>query len=252
MPLLTLDRRGSGRPLAWLHGFTQTRHSARQFRTILAGHHELLTLDLPGHGDAAHIDATLPEIARLVLDALPLEPVVLGGYSFGARVALHVALAEPGRLSALVVLGASRGIADAHERAQRRSRDDALAAHLHDVGTEVFLGEWLSQPLFATLGPHAESDTRSHDARGLASSLRSAGTGAQDWLGDRLATLEVATLAMAGGLDAKFIAEACAIAEAIPRGVFASIPGAGHAAHLEQPERVAAVIEDFLASETRT
>jgi len=247
MPLLTLDRRGSGPPLAWLHGFTQTRASARQFRTILAGHHEVLTLDLPGHGDAATIRGSLPEIARLVLDVLPNEPIILGGYSFGARVALHAALADPARVAALVVLSASRGILETGRRAQRRIRDETLAAHLEEVGTEVFLSEWLSQPLFSTLGPHAENDTRSFDAAGLATSLRGAGTGTQEGLGERLATLDVATLALAGELDTKFVGEARTIADTMPHATFITIPGAGHAAHLEQPELVARAIESFLA-----
>jgi len=247
MSLLTLDRRGSGPPLAWLHGFTQTRESARQFRTILAGHHEVLTLDLPGHGASAALAGSLWEIAELVLDALPREPLVLGGYSLGGRVALHVALSEPERLRALVVLGASRGIRDPYERAERRSRDDSLAAHVLDVGAEVFLQEWLDQPLFSTLGARGEPDTRSRDAAGLSTSLRSAGTGTQEWLEERLTSLDVVTLAMAGERDAKFVAEARAIAQTVPRGTFISISAAGHAAHLEQPEQVARAIENFLA-----
>jgi 2-succinyl-6-hydroxy-2,4-cyclohexadiene-1-carboxylate synthase len=246
MPLLTLDRHGSGTPIAWLHGFTQTRASAGQFRTILAGHREVLTLDLPGHGTAARVSASLPEIADLVLDALPREPVILGGYSFGARVALHVALCEPERLKALVVLGATRGIYDEHERALRRARDEVLAARLEEVGADVFLREWLALPLFATLGPHHDSDTRSSDAQGLAQSLRLAGTGTQQWLGDRLATLEMPTLALAGQLDAKFVVEARAIADTVAHGTFGAITGAGHAAHLEQPELVARAIDNFL------
>lgn len=204
-----------------------------------------MTLDLPGHGDAASIAATLPEMAELVLDALPREPLILGGYSFGGRVALHVALADASRLRGLVLVGASRGILDPRERAQRRARDEALADHLEAVGTEVFLGEWLAQPLFTTLGPLAETDTRSHDARGLAESLRRAGIGTQEWLGERLATLDVPTLAMAGELDAKFVAEARAIADTVARGRFTSIASAGHAAHLEQPEQVARAIENL-------
>jgi 2-succinyl-6-hydroxy-2,4-cyclohexadiene-1-carboxylate synthase len=246
MPLLTLDHLGSGPPLAWLHGFTQTRASAHQFRTILAGRHDVLTLDLPGHGTASSISATLPETARLVLDALPREPVILGGYSFGARVALHVALADPSRLRSLIVLGASRGIVDANERAQRLARDEALAQHLEDVGAKVFLDEWLHQPLFSTLGPYAEPGTRSDDATGLAQGLRRAGTGTQEWLGERLRTLDVPTLALAGELDTKFVHEARAIADTVVQGRCATIPAAGHAAHLEQPELVARTIEDFL------
>lgn len=247
MPLLTLDRQGSGTPLAWLHGFTQTRASARQFRSILTGRHEVLTLDLPGHGAAASITASLPEIAALVLDALPREPVIVGGYSFGARVALHVALAAPERVRALVLVSASRGIWELDERQNRRRRDEALATHLEEVGTDVFLSEWLAQPLFATLGHHAESETRSRDATGLAQSLRRAGTGTQEWLGERLATLEVPTLAAAGELDAKFVTEARALCAQLPHATLSIIPGAGHAAHLEQPELVARAIEEFLA-----
>ncbi len=247
MPLLTLDQHGSGTTITWLHGFTQTRASARQFRTILAGHHQVLTLDLPGHGTAAGVDATLPEIAELVLDALPHEPVILGGYSFGARVALHVALAAPSRVGALIVLGATRGIRDEGDRAQRRARDEALAAHIDEVGTDEFLREWLSLPLFATLGAKHDSESRSTDAHGLAQSLRLAGTGTQEWLGDRVCTLDMPVLALAGELDAKFVLEARAIAKDVAHGTFATIPGAGHAAHLEQPELVARAIENFLA-----
>lgn len=205
-----------------------------------------MTLDLPGHGAAGRITASLPETAELVLNALPREPVVVGGYSFGARVALHVALADPERVRALVLVSASRGILDLDERRSRRHRDDALAAHLEEVGTDVFLSEWLSQPLFSTLGRHAESDTRSRYAAGLAESLRHAGTGTQEWLGERLATLDLATLIVAGQLDAKFVAEAHAISAQLPHATLSIIPGAGHAAHLEQPELVARAIEDFL------
>ena len=241
-----MDRHGSGSPLAWLHGFTQTRESARQFRSILTGRHELLTLDLPGHGSAAELDGSLRQIAEFVLEALPREPVVLGGYSFGGRVALHVALADPSRVRALLTLSASRGIADHDERAERRRRDETLAVHLQEVGIDVFLSEWLSQPLFATLGPHTEAETRSHDAAGLSRSLCHAGTGTQEWLGDRLSELTMPVLAMAGELDIKFVMEAQAIATGVVHGVYASIPGAGHAAHLEQPELVARTIENFL------
>ena len=68
MSLLGVQRRGSGPPLVWLHGFTQTKDSAHQFRSILAATHELLTLDLPGHGQNAAILASLPETAELLAD----------------------------------------------------------------------------------------------------------------------------------------------------------------------------------------
>jgi 2-succinyl-6-hydroxy-2,4-cyclohexadiene-1-carboxylate synthase len=246
MSLLSVTRRGTGPPLVWLHGFTQTRDSAQRFRTILAETFELWTLDLPGHGTASGVTASLVEAAQLIVDVLPEGPVSLGGYSLGGRVALHVALGHPERVSRLVVVSATRGIRDDAERAERRRRDDILAEHILQVGTTTFLDEWLAQPLFSTL-PHdaVERAARSSDAAGLATSLRTMGTGTQTWLGDRLAESSVPTLAVAGALDAKFSAEARAIADTSAAGA-TLIDGAGHAAHVEAPARSADLVKDFL------
>jgi 2-succinyl-6-hydroxy-2,4-cyclohexadiene-1-carboxylate synthase len=183
MSLLGLQRQGTGPTFVWLHGFTQTKDSAHQFRSILAGSYEVLTIDLPGHGQNARIDATLNETADLLADALPPEPFILGGYSFGGRVALHFALRYPTRLNRLVVLGATRGIQDPDERSERRSRDETLADHIELVGVDVFLDEWLDQKMFAGLPiDPIERAARSTDAEGLANSLRFAGSGTQSWL----------------------------------------------------------------------
>jgi 2-succinyl-6-hydroxy-2,4-cyclohexadiene-1-carboxylate synthase len=249
MSLLSVQREGSGPSFVWLHGFTQTRASAHQFRSILAGSHELWTLDLPGHGDAGALRASLDETADLVADVLPSEPAALGGYSFGARVALHVALRHPERLSALVLLGASRGIEGVGERRERVLRDESLARHIEDVGVEVFLDEWLDQPMFSSLpdDPLERASRSSNDSRGLAASLRLAGTGTQTWLAPLLGSINTPTLALAGSSDAKFAAEARAIALDVADGAWDLIRDAGHAGHLEQPERTADRIGEFLA-----
>jgi 2-succinyl-6-hydroxy-2,4-cyclohexadiene-1-carboxylate synthase len=246
MSLLGIQRLGSGPTLVWLHGFTQTKDSAHQFRSILAGTGELLTLDLPGHGENAAIRASLTETAALLAEVLPDEPFVLGGYSYGARVALHFALAHPQRLRGLLLLGATRGIEDPVERSERRRRDEELANRIETVGTEAFLDEWLAQPMFATLPEDAqERASRSRDPRGLADSLRSSGTGTQSWLAPELPRLTTPLLALAGSNDSKFLREAVAIADGVMRGQSASVANASHAAHLEQPASVAELVETF-------
>lgn len=248
MSLLGLQRHGYGPTVVWLHGFTQTRDSAHSFRTILAGTNELLTLDLPGHGENAPLQATLNETADLLALKLGEKPFILGGYSLGARVALHFALKYPERLRGLVVLSATRGIERARERGDRRLRDEGLANRIEEVGTETFLDEWLAQPLFSSLPRDPlERAARSHDASGMANSLRRAGTGTQEWLSPRLATLGVPTLSLAGELDEKFTREATAIATAIPNGDVAIIVGAGHAAHVERPGLSAAPVQRFIS-----
>jgi 2-succinyl-6-hydroxy-2,4-cyclohexadiene-1-carboxylate synthase len=238
-----MQRVGSGPALVWLHGFTQTRDSAHQFRSILAGTYELQTLDLPGHGENASISASLDETADLLADVLPTEPFILAGYSMGARVALHFALRHRERLTHLVVLSATPGIRDESERDLRRQRDNVLAARIDLIGAEAFLDEWLAQPMFASL-PHdpLERTARSRDTTGLSNSLRRAGTGTQAWLGDELASLDVPTLIMAGENDAKFVGETRLLHELLPNAVVALVAKAGHAAHLERPEACAKLV----------
>ncbi len=232
----------------WLHGFTQTKDSAHQFRSILAGTTELLTLDLPGHGQNAAIVASLPETADLLDEVLAHDDFALGGYSFGARVALHFALRYPARVTHLVLLGATRGIRDDAEREERRRSDDRLADHVESVGAEAFLDEWLGREMFASLPKDpAERAARSHDAAGLANSLRHAGTGTQRWLGPSLASLSMPTLALAGARDQKFSLEATAIANGVANGSAAFIEEANHAAHLERPQSSAASVLDFIS-----
>jgi 2-succinyl-6-hydroxy-2,4-cyclohexadiene-1-carboxylate synthase len=248
MSLLRVGRDGLGPPLVWLHGFTQTRDSAHRFRSILAGAHEVATLDLPGHGEAHGVTTDLWGAAEMVADVLGPDPVDLGGYSLGARVALHVALAHPERVRRLVLLGATRGIADAAERAERRARDEVLAARLEAIGTEAFLDEWLAQEMLSDLPVDpVERAARSADAAGLASALRTMGTGTQEFLGPRLGEVVAPVLALAGARDPKFLAEAEALAAAVREGTYSSVAEARHAAHLVAPEGAAQFVERFLA-----
>ena len=79
-----------------------------------------------------------------------LERFALVGYSMGGRVALHVALAHPDRVTALALIGAQAGIDDPAERAERIAADEALADRIESDGIEWFAGYWADRPLFAT------------------------------------------------------------------------------------------------------
>jgi 2-succinyl-6-hydroxy-2,4-cyclohexadiene-1-carboxylate synthase len=249
MPLLQFDRLGAGPPLLWLHGFTQTRASAGEFLSILAGRHELWCADLPGHGRSHDLRASLPDTATLLWESLTGEPATLDvvGYSFGARVALHVALAHADRVRRLVLIAGTAGLANEQAREDRRRLDELRAQRLETVGTIAFLDEWLQLPLFADLDPAKELPTRSADAHGLAASLRLAGTGTQEWLVPRLAALDVPTLLIAGSRDEKFVGEAAILAAALPRAEVQLVDGAAHAPHLSQPGHTAELVNEFLS-----
>lgn len=205
-----------------------------------------MTLDLPGHGSRANQRATFDEVVRLVTEVAPPR-YVLGGYSMGGRLALHVALAQPEGLAGLILLGATRGIAEEGERAARRETDEARATRILELGGPAFIDEWLAQPMFRTLpADPRERAARSENAEGLAGALRDLGTGAQRWLGDEVAHISFPTLLLAGALDEKFLAEALAMSDVIPHARVQAITGAGHAAHLEQPSAVAEAVLNFI------
>jgi len=251
---LHVEQRGSGPPLVLLHGFTQTGRLWGPFGDTLAKDHTLIAIDLPGHGGSGEVRADLPTTAALVrdavLDSIGQEPCDLLGYSLGARVALHVATGTDLGIRRLVVIGATGGIEDETARARRRQADDATAAALEASGdVDAFIERWVSGPMFARLTDAAQIDERRRNsAAGLAWSLRLAGTGTQEPLWDRIATLAPPLLALAGTDDMRFGAHARRLTRAAPAGVASLIPGGGHAVHLAQPGAVGRLVGHWLAT----
>jgi 2-succinyl-6-hydroxy-2,4-cyclohexadiene-1-carboxylate synthase len=244
---LHAEQVGAGPRVVLVHGFTQTGRSWARVGADLARDHEVVTVDAPGHAGSGVVVADLPSGAAL-LGAAGGEAVYVG-YSMGGRLALHLALARPDLVEGLVLLGATAGIEAEGERRVRRAADEALAADLERGGLDVFLDWWLAQPLFTSL-PRAAADVddrRRNTVAGLASSLRLAGTGTQEPLWDRLGMLTMPVLVLAGERDERFSALGRRIAHTIgSNAVFALVPGAGHAAHLEEPEAFLRVLRDWL------
>jgi len=233
--------------LVLVHGFTQTGRCWGPFADDLSRDHRLVLVDAPGHGGSADVRADLREGAHL-LGATGGRATYVG-YSMGGRLALHLAVERPDLVARLVLIGATAGIEDPAERAARRRADEALAGHLLEVGVGPFLDEWLAQPLFAGLTAEAacRAERLANGAEGLASSLRLAGTGTQEPLWDRLATIEAPVLLLAGVDDPKFSAIAGRMARAIgPNATVALVPRAGHSAHLESPLDTASIVRRWL------
>jgi 2-succinyl-6-hydroxy-2,4-cyclohexadiene-1-carboxylate synthase len=234
--------------MVFVHGFTQTANSwkpiAEHFHRVHG--HQVVVVDLPGHGRSAHVRADLRRTADLMSSVA--GPGIQVGYSLGGRACLHLALSYPNLVRRLVLIGAHPGIDDDEERAARRTSDDELADDIVDMGVPVFLREWTALPLFGgfTL-PEAEFNDRCRNtAEGLATSLRLSGTGTQTGLWARLRELNMPVLTMAGEHDLKFTAIEEQIAATVKEGRFRSIPDAAHAAHLQNPAAVIAAIEEWM------
>ncbi|MDI3340690.1 MAG: 2-succinyl-6-hydroxy-2,4-cyclohexadiene-1-carboxylate synthase [Sphaerobacter sp.] len=260
---LHVERGGDGPPLLLLHGFTGSAATWAPLLPALQRHVTTVAPDLIGHGhsdapaDPARyaMDRCVADLVAL-LDALAIERTAVLGYSMGGRVALHLALAAPERVTALVLEGASPGIADPAERAARAASDAALAEQIEREGLASFVDAWERLPLFATqqrlpaaTRARLRAQRLAHTPRGLANSLRGMGAGVMPPVHDRLGEIQVPALLIAGELDGKYRALCQTMAAAMPRATAAIIPDAGHAAHLEQPAAFTQAVLAFLVGE---
>jgi pimeloyl-ACP methyl ester carboxylesterase len=109
---LAYEVHGEGdRVFVYIHGLLMDSGMNRALAQSLAARgHRVVLLDLLGHGrsdkplraSSYRMDAYAEEVVAL-LDLLDVERAVIGGVSLGADVSLHVAVAAPERVQALVI-----------------------------------------------------------------------------------------------------------------------------------------------------
>lgn len=256
-------RRGGtpGAPsLLLIHGFMGSATSWEEHVPVLGVGHEIVAVDLPGHGRSAEpddpsrasVERTAADLGALLV-RLGTAPTAVVGYSLGARIALRLALDFPREVARLVLESPSAGIEEPAERASRRASDETLALGLLAAGLDAFVDRWEAQPLFASqasLPPDRRELLRrertANRPAGLAASLRGAGQGTMEPLGPRLANLSVPTLVLAGALDPVGRRRAEAIASAVRGARLAIVPEAGHRVHLERPLVYRRLVLEFL------
>ena len=255
---LNVELVGSGMPLVLLHGFTGSNATWKAHESALAGF-QLIEMEMLGHGQSeapdepGRYDLTFcAQDITAVLDQLGIERAAVLGYSMGGRAALHFAIHQPQRVSALILESATPGLKEAAERAARVEADNTLADFIENKGLAAFVERWESLPMWHSQQNLPETVREAlHQQRlqnrptGLANSLRGLGTGVQAPLWDRLPEITVPTLLIAGALDIKFSAIAREMHPAISNSQLAIIEGAGHAVHLEQPQAFDQLIQQF-------
>jgi 2-succinyl-6-hydroxy-2,4-cyclohexadiene-1-carboxylate synthase len=236
----------------FLHGFTLTGASWQPVVEGLGERYRSLRPDIRGHGAAA---AARPiDFDSCVQDVVALagERFALAGYSLGGRLALHVALAHPERVSQLILVGPTAGIADEVERRSRRAADAQLAVEIEQSTIEAFARRWERRPIFkgqpAAVLEAAREDRLRNTPAGLAEALRGLGTGTMEPLWGRLPELDMPVTVIVGERDSKFRKLGERIAGLVADGRLVVVSATGHAVHMEAPDLVAATITEAVGA----
>jgi pimeloyl-ACP methyl ester carboxylesterase len=111
---LAIESHGSGPPVVLLHSGGHDRHDFDAVVPALAKRFRTIAVDLPGHGDSQMFESpALVSVQRIcmavgeLLAKLSLPPAIFVGNSVGGSACLHLALEQPQRVRALVLVSTS-------------------------------------------------------------------------------------------------------------------------------------------------
>jgi len=161
---LYFETHGTGRPLILLHGGLGSGEMFGPTLPVLADHHEVIAVDLQGHGRTADIDRPIDirlmadDIAALI-DHLGLDRPDVVGYSLGGGVAFFTAVRYPEKVGRLVMASAHiRRDAIPVEMLAQQEQVNAAAAE--------FMKDTPMYQLYMQVAPHPEDFPRLLDKIG--------------------------------------------------------------------------------------
>jgi pimeloyl-ACP methyl ester carboxylesterase len=257
---------GEGPPLVLLHGAGDNSLDWRWVLPALAREHRVYAPDLPGSPDsarpaAAYSPAFFERFVAAFVDALGTGPATFVGNSLGGLIALRLALSEPDRVRALILVdGAGLGSAinplftsvnvpllgeaampfwrtraGAYQRAWGRT----ALLFAHPPGSVP--REWLAEQCRLAQSP-GYLEAHLSVLRAIVSPL-----GQREVLVDQLPSLKVPTLVVWGERDRVFPqSQAREAATRLPEGSLSLIPDCGHMPHVECPDRFLGALDGFL------
>ncbi len=237
------EARGSGPAVLLTHGYSATsRMWAPQIRG-LADRFRLIVWDLRGHGEsdspedpAAYSEALSVDDMAAILDACGVDRAAIGGLSLGGYLSLGFHVRHPGRTRALMLFDTGPGYRSDEGRQKWNRMAESYARGLDEKG-------------LASLGSGAEVRAAQHrSASGLAHAARGILKQQDARVIDSLPEIRVPTLVLWGERDEPFAKPGEYMAAKIPGARKVVIPGAGHAANLDQPQAFNQAVDDFLTT----
>jgi len=226
---------GDGPPLILLHGFTQTSQIWHHFVAEFSQHYRLIIPDMRGHGRSTnptnqftHRQSALDIFA--LLDQLGIDHFKSIGFSSGGETLIHMATQIPGRVEAMVLIGAA-----SYWPEQPRAAFRELS-----VGSDFWDWEQLRQR-------HVHGDDQ---IRALINQLHNCKDSYDDmnFTPPYLSTITAKTLIMYGDRDPFYpVSIAVEMYTAIPNAFLWVVPNGNHAPFVgEHTERFTQTALEFL------
>ena len=250
------EERGAGSPLVMIHGGLLDRRMWDDQFTVFARTQRVIRYDARGHGLSKAQAGTFShhEDLKKLLDGLKVEKAAIMGLSMGGYIAIDLALAYPGRVSALVL--AAPGLTGYEFESEVLKKNSELlnkAAQENDLKMliEYFQRSWTDGP----------SRTPEKVDPAVREKVRQMAVGTLEIWNDesrevrlepaaigRLAEIRVPILAVVGDLDMPDILEIVGLIEKNIKGARKEvIPGAAHMVNMERPQEFNRIVLDFLS-----
>jgi len=249
---------GDGPPILLVHSaIVDMRSWDDVVPPLVAAGYRVIRYDIRGYGSSTAEDVDFSNRADLVavLDGVGARQVALVGNSRGAMIALDTVLESPDRFVAFIWVGGGIGGFDGGATPDEMTlyeEGDALeSAGDADGMADLDIRAWvdgIGQP--PTRVPASIREAVREMDRPLVEPGRVFGKPIQlaSVANERLGEIRVPTLAVVGALDSSGTRAAAArLAEAVPGARAITIPNVAHLIGMEVPDRLAALIVEFLA-----
>jgi pimeloyl-ACP methyl ester carboxylesterase len=242
---------GEGLPVVFLHaGVCDKRMWLDQMQAVA----HAVAYDRRGYGETTSPDEAFSHLDDLeaVLDALDIHAAVLVGCSMGGGLAVDFALAHPGRVIGLVLIGTSitgaPWSATAEERAIEMAEEDAWERGDLDLLNKVQAHEWLD-------GPRSQSGRVGGSVRSLFldmndKALSKPGLTQEEARPDawgRVEQINSPALLIVGDEDFTALVDRHeTLSETMPNAFAVVLEGVAHIPSIEKPDLVNSLLLQFL------
>jgi 3-oxoadipate enol-lactonase len=245
--------KGKGSPILLLHPVGSAITFLEPLADLLSQHYQVMSMDLPGHGQSPRLSAEdehlrfLDDFAKDVHENLQhahFAPCAVVGFSFGGMIAQSLAFLYPQDVSFLIPCACPCTLSDASRPISAKRGIDAKLHGMTSV-IQATMERWFTPEFRGTKGhlPSQEHLLSAHH-----------GGWVHGWHAisninqlDRLPKIKQPTLCIAGEVDASSPPDAVGlIAEGIPGAQLEIVKGAPHMLFIEQPKQVADLIHAFL------